>query len=120
MLQESEPDEKELAESAGGVCNEDDNKMPSSNSDKMQASSTVDWLSFRSSGGAELFAAIESKDKPRFLVKEGIGSKQCPTLTLLWQERYFVLKKDGTIYYYHNVSYSLSLILFLSYYFRFM
>lgn len=30
----------------------------------------------------------------------GIGWKQCPSVALLWQERFFVLKHDATITYY--------------------
>jgi hypothetical protein len=32
--------------------------------------------------------------------KIGIGWKQCPSVIALWQERFFVLKRDSTIHYY--------------------
>jgi hypothetical protein len=32
--------------------------------------------------------------------KIGIGWKQCPSVALIWQERFFVLKRDGSIHYY--------------------
>ena len=33
---------------------------------------------------------------------EGTFWKQCPTFPLLWQTRFFILKPDGSIYYYYN------------------
>lgn len=38
-----------------------------------------------------------------FRVKQGIMHKQCPSLPFFWQERYFVLKSDGNLYYYLSV-----------------
>lgn len=32
--------------------------------------------------------------------KIGIGWKLCPSVNVLWQERFFVMKRDGTIHYY--------------------
>jgi hypothetical protein len=46
-----------------------------------------------------------------FRVKQGIIYKRCPSLPILWQERYFVLKSDGILYYYISVSF---LCLFLT------
>lgn len=40
----------------------------------------------------------------KFIVKHAIVAKQCPSMPLLWQDRFFVLKTDGSMYYYLNVS----------------
>ena len=48
--------------------------------------------------------------------KQGVVYKQCPTFSLLWQSRFFVLNKNGEIFYYKNVSSLLEPVhVFLSY-----
>lgn len=42
-----------------------------------------------------------------YKVKQGTMQKQCPSMPLLWQERYFVLTSDNAIYYYLDVSFLL-------------
>mmetsp|Transcript_5349 Transcript_5349/g.8749 ORF Transcript_5349/g.8749 Transcript_5349/m.8749 type:complete len:267 (+) Transcript_5349:65-865(+) len=85
------------------------NSGPRSKIDSTNSAGSHNSMQQRPSSASVAFDSVYPRDSIQLpdsrgggVVKEGQIWKQCPTMPLVWQERYFVMRKDGSIHYFEN------------------
>ncbi len=62
-----------------------------------------DFTSFRTITGLSN-VSVDYRGAGKDYVLQMTMKKMCPVFPLLWQSRFFILKRDGSLYYYQNAS----------------
>ncbi len=70
---------------------------------KTMAKDSNDYLINSDPSVSKIYPEMSFCRSDRLKVKQGIIMKQCPSMPVLWQERFFVLKADASIHYFVNV-----------------